>query len=102
MMTRKQANRSEYPMIKSVREKTIVCRRATHVHSTCFVNAAIEGFEAKDYGTANKFMTLAMGAGTGCEKTFKKSGVRSSMTKINGDFVQLTKISLAIIRMVKR
>ncbi|KAI3873915.1 hypothetical protein MKW98_001564 [Papaver atlanticum] len=65
-----------------------------------FVNLAIEGFRVKDYSKANKWMGIAMGVPTECEKGFKKRGMPSSLTKQDDDFVQLTKISLGIIRMV--
>ncbi|KAE8724144.1 Regulator of nonsense transcripts 1 [Hibiscus syriacus] len=62
-----------------------------------------QAFEGKDYGKANSEISAAMDASTTCEEQFKeKKGVASPLTKENGDFNQLTAISLAFINMVQK
>ncbi|KAE8713781.1 Regulator of nonsense transcripts 1 [Hibiscus syriacus] len=62
-----------------------------------------QAFEGKDYGTANSEISAAMDAADTCEEQFKeKEGVVSPLTKENGDFFQLTAISLAFINMVQK
>ncbi|KAI3873912.1 hypothetical protein MKW98_001561 [Papaver atlanticum] len=65
-----------------------------------FIHLAIAAFQIKDYSEANIWMGNAMGVATECEKNFKKRGMTSLLTKQDDDFVQLTKISLGIIRTV--
>ncbi|KAI3934805.1 hypothetical protein MKW98_026213 [Papaver atlanticum] len=62
---------------------------------------AIYHFKIKDYNTTDTMLTVASGTPTECENRFKESGLASPFTKENGDFFQLTRISLSITHMVK-
>ncbi|MCL7034758.1 hypothetical protein MKW94_021090 [Papaver nudicaule] len=59
-------------------------------------------FKNKDYSSVNTHMSAAMDASTSSEDGFKEvsQGLTSPLTKQDGDFFQLTGISLTITRMI--
>ncbi|KAI3920183.1 hypothetical protein MKX01_017840 [Papaver californicum] len=64
------------------------------------IQKSITSFKIKDYGSASIQMSAAMDASTSCEDGFSQD-LTSPLTKQDGDFFQLTAISLAIISMAK-
>ncbi|KAI3832340.1 hypothetical protein MKX03_034657 [Papaver bracteatum] len=69
------------------------------------VQKATASFKTKDYGSANIQISAAMQDSIFCEYEFEEVllglALPSPLTKQNGDFFQLTGISLAITNMVK-
>ncbi|RZC72560.1 hypothetical protein C5167_048046 [Papaver somniferum] len=61
---------------------------------------AMQYFKAKDYSSSNIQMSAAMDASVTCEDVFKEFDLTSPLTKQDGDFFQLTAISLTITNMV--
>ncbi|RZC67786.1 hypothetical protein C5167_011479 [Papaver somniferum] len=69
------------------------------------VQKATSSFKTKDFSSANIQMSAAMEASIMCEYEFEEVllglALPSPLTKQNGDFFQLTGISLAITNMIK-